>query len=33
VVTFTSVLAVVLYGLIAVSALVSRVRQRHLDAG
>lgn len=31
VVTFTSVLIVVLYGLIAVSALVSRVRQRHLD--
>jgi amino acid transporter len=31
VVTFTAVLIVVLYGLIAVSALVSRVRQRHLD--
>jgi amino acid transporter len=30
VVTFTAVLIVVLYGLIAVSALVSRVRQRHL---
>ncbi len=30
VVTFTSVLLLVLYGLIAVSALVSRVRQRHL---
>jgi amino acid transporter len=31
VVTFTAVLIVVLYGLIAVSALVSRVRQRHLE--
>jgi len=31
VVTFTAVLIIVLYGLIAVSALVSRVRQRHLD--
>jgi amino acid transporter len=31
VVTFTAVLIVILYGLIAVSALVSRVRQRHLD--
>jgi amino acid transporter len=31
VVTFTSVLIVVLYGLIAVCALVSRVRQKHLD--
>jgi amino acid transporter len=31
VVTFTAVLIVVLYGLIAVSALVSRVRQKHLD--
>jgi amino acid transporter len=30
VVTFTAVLIVVLYGLIAISALVSRVRQRHL---
>jgi amino acid transporter len=30
VVTFTSVLLLVLYGLIAVSALVSRVKQRHL---
>jgi amino acid transporter len=30
VVTFTAVLIVILYGLIAVSALVSRVRQRHL---
>ena len=30
VVTFTAVLIVVLYGLIAVSALVSRVRQKHL---
>jgi amino acid transporter len=31
VVTFTAVLIVILYGLIAISALVSRVRQRHLD--
>ena len=31
VVTFTAVLIVVLYGLIAVSALVSRVRQKHLE--
>ncbi len=31
VVTFTAVLIVVLYGLIAASALVSRIRQRHLD--
>ncbi len=31
VVTFTAVLIIVLYGLIAVSALVSRVRQKHLD--
>lgn len=31
VVTFTAVLIIILYGLIAVSALVSRVRQRHLD--
>jgi len=31
VVTFTAVLIVILYGLIAVCALVSRVRQRHLD--
>ena len=31
VVTFTAVLIVILYGLIAVSALVSRIRQRHLD--
>lgn len=31
VVTFTSVLIVVLYGLIAVCALVSRIRQKHLD--
>ena len=31
VVTFTAVLIVVLYGLIAVSALVSRIRQKHLD--
>jgi amino acid transporter len=31
VVTFTAVLIVVLYGLIAVSALVSRIRQRHLE--
>jgi amino acid transporter len=31
VVTFTAVLIVVLYGLIAISALVSRVRQKHLD--
>ncbi|MGN6793979.1 MAG: APC family permease [Streptosporangiaceae bacterium] len=30
VVTFTAVLIIILYGLIAVSALVSRVRQRHL---
>jgi len=30
VVTFTAVLIVILYGLIAISALVSRVRQRHL---
>ncbi|HEX6931824.1 MAG TPA: APC family permease [Streptosporangiaceae bacterium] len=31
VVTFTAVLIVILYGLIAVAALVSRVRQRHLE--
>jgi amino acid transporter len=31
VVTFTAVLIVILYGLIAVSALVSRIRQRHLE--
>jgi amino acid transporter len=31
VVTFTAVLIVILYGLIAISALVSRIRQRHLD--
>ena len=31
VVTFTAVLIVVLYGLIALSALVSRIRQRHLE--
>jgi len=31
VVTFTAVLIVILYALIAVSALVSRVRQRHLE--
>lgn len=31
VVTFTAVLIVVLYGLIAISALVSRVRQKHLE--
>jgi amino acid transporter len=31
VVTFTSVLIVVLYALIALSALVSRIRQRHLE--
>jgi amino acid transporter len=31
VVTFTAVLIVVLYGLIAVCALVSRIRQKHLD--
>lgn len=31
VVTFTSVLLVVLYALIALSALVSRIRQRHLE--
>jgi len=31
VVTFTAVLIVVLYGLIAVSALVSRIRQKHLE--
>jgi amino acid transporter len=31
VVTFTSVLLIVLYALIAISALVSRIRQRHLD--
>jgi amino acid transporter len=30
VVTFTAVLIIILYGLIAVSALVSRIRQRHL---
>jgi amino acid transporter len=31
VVTFTSVLLIVLYALIAISALVSRIRQRHLE--
>jgi amino acid transporter len=31
VVTFTAVLIIILYGLIAVSALVSRIRQRHLE--
>jgi amino acid transporter len=31
VVTFTAVLIVVLYGLIALAALVSRIRQRHLE--
>ncbi|HEX5187998.1 MAG TPA: APC family permease [Streptosporangiaceae bacterium] len=31
VVTFTAVLIVILYGLIAIAALVSRVRQRHLE--
>jgi amino acid transporter len=30
VVTFTAVLLIILYGLIAISALVSRVKQRHL---